>query len=224
MPSPNIWHHLETYELEVSCFDPDGLVDLAVRSVVDLEGRDVLDIGCGAGAMLPGLAAQVRSLVGVEPHAGLAALAARRTAREERISVRRGTAQRLPVADHAVDVAHARWAYFFGPGCEPGQREIARVLRRGGTAVVVDNDPTRSTFGRWFRVAYPAVDPSRVEAFWSAHGWSRVPVTTRMSFARRADLEAVLRIELDPRTAEQALAEHAGCEIDYAVNVWFRHF
>ena len=61
-----------------------------------------------------------------------------------------GAAQAIPLPDASVDVAQARWAYFFGPGCEPGLRDLARVMRRGGTAFVIDNDPTRSTFGRWF--------------------------------------------------------------------------
>ena len=52
------------------------------------------------------------------------------------------------MADHSVEMIHARWAYFFGPGCEPGLTEVARVLRPGGTAFLIDNDASRSTFGR----------------------------------------------------------------------------
>jgi hypothetical protein len=44
------------------------------------------------------------------------------------------------------------------------------------------------------------------------------------SFASRADLEAVVRIEFDPATADAVLAEHEGTEVDYAVNVWSRRF
>jgi hypothetical protein len=135
-----------------------------------------------------------------------------------------GSAVALPLPAASVDVAHARWAYFFGPGCEPGLAELRRVVRRGGTAFVIDNDATRSTFGRWFRVAYPSVDPAAVERFWSAHGWSRVSLDVDWRFDSRADLEAVVRIELDPRTAEAALAEHRGTSVDYAVNLWWRRF
>ena len=48
----------------------------------------------------------------------------------------RALAEALPVPDASVDVVHARWAYFFGPGCEPGLAELDRVVRRGGTAIV----------------------------------------------------------------------------------------
>ena len=222
MPSPNIWHHTATYELENRAFDPDGAVEAALRTVAEWRGRHVLDLGCGTGFHLPRFAAEASAVTGVEPHADLLALAARRTRRLPHVRVLAGTAQSLPLPDASVDLVHARWAYFFGPGCEPGLAEMDRVLRRGGTAFVVDNDATRSTFGRWFRRGYPEVDPVVVQRFWSTHGWERVPVATRWSFARREDLEAVVRIELERDVADAVLAEHDGLEVDYAVNVFWK--
>ena len=224
IPSPNIWDHPETYELENRSVDPDGVIEAAMRSVADWAGRDVLDIGCGTGFHLTRFAATARSVTGVEPHPPLARLASRRTAGLTSVRVLHGTAQDLPVPPRSVDVAHARWAYFFGPGCEPGLRELGRVVRRGGTAFVIDNDAGRSTFGRWFRLAYPRVDPEAVARFWSAHGWTRQPLDVEWRFASRAELEAVVRIELDPRTAESVLATHAGTTVDYAVNLFHRAF
>ena len=72
---------------------------------------------------------------------------------------RRAPPRRCRCRTRSVDVAHARWAYFFGPGCEPGLAELARVLRPGGTAFVIDNDATRSTFGGWFRRSLPHLRP-----------------------------------------------------------------
>jgi ubiquinone/menaquinone biosynthesis C-methylase UbiE len=187
-------------------------------------GRDVLDVGCGTGFHLPAFATSARTVVGVEPHHDLAALARRRTRSLEGVGVLEGTAQALPLPDDSVDVVHARWAYFFGPGSEPGLAELDRVVRRGGVAVIVDNDPTRSTFGSWFRRGYPTVDPAEVERFWSTHGWTRTPVDMGWRFGSRADLEAVVRIEFDQATADWALAAHEGVEVDYAVNVWSREF
>ena len=201
----------------------DGSLDAALRKVVDWTDRDVLDIGCGTGFHLPAFAETARSVVGVEPHAGLVRLARRRT-RGTGVRVLEGAAQALPVPDASVDVAHARWAYFFGPGCEPGLRELERVVRHGGTAVVVDNDATRSTFGAWFRLGYPQVDPTSVERFWASRGWSRTPVDVTWRFATRAQLESVVRIELDPGTADTVLAGHEGLEVDYAVNLWSKQF
>jgi ubiquinone/menaquinone biosynthesis C-methylase UbiE len=224
IPSPNIWNHPGLYELENRSVDPEGRIEAAMRERADWSGRDVLDIGCGSGFHLPRFAATARSVVGVEPHPPLVTLARRRTAKVTGVTVLHGTAQQLPVPDASVDVAHARWAYFFGPGSEPGLAELHRVVRRGGTAFVVDNDGTRSTFGRWFRLGYPQVDPVAVERFWSAHGWSRVPLDVEWRFSTREELEQVVRIELDPRTADTVLAEHEGTTVDYAVNLWWRRF
>jgi SAM-dependent methyltransferase len=195
-----------------------------MRSVADWSGRDVLDVGCGTGFHLPRFAATARSVIGVEPHPALVRLAKRRTSRLASVSVLRGTAAALPLPPASVDVVHARWAYFFGPGCEPGLAELDRVVRRGGVAFVIDNDATRSTFGRWFRLGYPSVDPEAVERFWTGRGWSRIPLLVDWRFDSRADLEAVVRIEFDPRTAEEVLAAHQGSAVDYAVNLWHRGF
>ena len=224
IPSPNIWDHPATYELENRSVDPEGRIEAAMREIADWAGRDVLDIGCGTGFHLPRFAATARSVTGVEPHAPLVSLAPRRTARSAPVSVLAGSAEKLPVPPASADVVHARWAYFFGPGCEPGLRELDRVVRRGGTACVVDNDGTRSTFGRWFRVGYPSVDPEAVQRFWSAHGWSRTPVLTEWRFEDRPSFEAVVGIEFDPATARAIVAEHEGLTVDYAVNLWWKRF
>lgn len=222
IPSPNIWNSPATYETENRAVDRDGLLEAAMREHGDWSGRRVLDLGCGTGFHLPRFATTAASVTGVEPHPSLAALARRRTRGLRNVVVLDGTAQALPLADRSVDVMHARWAYFFGPGCEPGLRELDRVMARGGTAFVIDNDATRSTFGAWFRRGYPAVGP--VDAFWTAHGWNRHPLDIAWEFDSRADLEAVVRIEFDAATAEWILAGHRGTSVDYAVDLWWKGF
>ena len=122
IPSPNIWQTPATYEIENLAVDRAGVIEAAMRSHGDWAGRDVLDIGCGTGFHLPRFAATAASVTGVEPHESLVALARRRARRNANVEVLHGTAQALPVPSASVDVAHARWAYFFGPGCEPGLR------------------------------------------------------------------------------------------------------
>jgi ubiquinone/menaquinone biosynthesis C-methylase UbiE len=222
--SPNVWDHPATYELENHAVDREGRLDSAMRTLGDWSGRVVLDLGCGSGFHLAGFASSAAQVYGVEPHPGLVRLATRRTRSLANVRVLGGTAQDVPLPDASVDVVHARWAYFFGPGCEPGLAELDRVVRRGGTAFVIDNDATRSTFGAWFRRGYPGVDPVAVERFWSARGWRRTPVDVDWRFQSRADLEAVVRIEFAPAVAEDLLAGHEGTTVDYAVNLWSKDF
>ncbi|MBI4943900.1 MAG: class I SAM-dependent methyltransferase [Actinobacteria bacterium] len=222
--SPNIWDHPEVYEIENRGVDPDGVIEAAMREVHDWAGGVVLDLGCGSGFHLPRFAATARQVVGVEPHPPLVALARRRTRALRHVEVRAGSAQRVPLPDRSVDVVHARWAYFFGPGCEPGLRELGRVVRRGGTAFVIDNDATRSTFGGWFRRALPTYDPAAVERFWAFQGWTRRSLDIRWEHATRADFEAVVRIEFAPEHADRILAEHPGTGVDYAVNLLHRTY
>lgn len=227
IPSPNIWYYPEAYERENEGFDPDGVVESAMRGIRDWAGGVVLDIGCGAGFHLPRFAETASAVIGVEPYPPLVTIARRRGARSAsraRIDVRQGTAQALPVPDAAVDVLHARWAYFFGPGCEPGLGELGRVARRGAVAFVIDNDATRSTFGQWFRRSLPTYDPEKVMRFWSAQGFTRLALKTCWRQPSRERFEEVVRIEFAPELADALLASHTGCEVDYAVNLFWRAY
>jgi ubiquinone/menaquinone biosynthesis C-methylase UbiE len=214
IPSPNIWNTPQVYEVENRAVDPDGVADAAMRAIRPWAGATVLDIGCGTGFHLPAFAAEAAQVVGVEPHRSLARQAARRCSGLANVTVRTATAQDLPLPDASVDVAVARWAYFFGPGCEPGLRELSRVVRRGGAAFVIDLAP-RGDFGRYFLKTVPSYSPREVAEFWSRQGWQQQDLDLVMRFESRADLEAVLRIEFTPGVAAEAIEETPGLEIAY---------
>ena len=223
--SPNIWDTPDVYELENLASDRAGVIDTTIDALHRLAGADVLDLGCGSGFHLPLLAARGARVVGVEPHLPLVERAhTRLAAGGSTASVVAGDAEAIPLRDNSIDIAHARWAYFFGAGCEPGLAELARVMRRGGVACLVDNDATRSTFGGWFRRAYPAYDPVAVQRFWDRQGFTTERLTIHWTFERRADLEAVTRIELPPGAAAEVLAGHDGLIVDYAVALRWKRF
>ena len=226
--SPNIWNSPEIYELENRALDRAGLIDatmLALAGRSDWTGATVLDIGCGAGFHLPRLAESAEAVIGVEPHAPLVALAQDRTAGLDNVSVRLASAQATGLPSESVDVATARWAYFFGPGCEPGLVELTRIMRPGGLAFFVDVDATRSTFGAWFRGSLPDYDPAAVERFWRRQGWVQERLEVAWEVSTRSDFEAVVRLEFAPTYAGRILAEDPDrTGVDYAVNLWWRRF
>ncbi len=226
-PSPNIWRHPQLYELENQALAADGSLQAVVEDIVLAQPDPlVVDLGCGSGFHLPRLATLARAVVGLEPHAPLAA-AARARVRDaglRNVAVIGGLSQQIPLADDSVDVAHARWAYFFGPGCEPGLAELARVIRPGGRAVVIDHDASTSTFGQWFRREWPAYDPAAIERFWRRHGWSAQRVSVTWQLPSRPEFEAVVGIEFSPAIAADLVAQCPGTKLDHALLVWHKEF
>ncbi|MEU8412044.1 class I SAM-dependent methyltransferase [Amycolatopsis japonica] len=207
LPSPNIWYYQKAYEVENRAQDVDDEIWRVLAGARDWSGADVLDIGCGDGFHLPRFAATARSVVGVEPHEPLVRDARNRVERLANVEVRQGRAQRLPLPDAAFDVVHARTAYFFGPGCEPGLREAERVLRPGGLMMIVDLDVTSEPYGRWMRLDLPHYDPPGVEKFFARQGFDCHKVMTRWLFEDAAAMEAVLKIEFSAPVAAKAIAE-----------------
>ena len=211
IPSPNIWHWPEVYEWENRAQDVHGAVWAALREAVPWEGRDVLDVGCGDGFHLP-LFTGAASVTGVEPYAPLVARARDRL-RDPKIRVLQAGAAALPLPSASVDLVHARTAYFFGKGCEPGLAEAQRVLRPGGALAIVDLDVTVPPYGNWMRADLPRYAPAAVEAFFAGRGFSLRRIPTVWRFPDRATRDAVLRIEFSRDVAERAIAATAGLEI-----------
>jgi SAM-dependent methyltransferase len=210
-PAPNIRDHTDVYELENEALDPDGLVLDAMRRLAPWAGRRLVDLGCGTGFWLPRYAGEAASVVGIEPEPRLRRLAERRVGGVAGVTVLAGSAESIPLPDESVDVVHARFAYFFGPGAERGVTEALRVLRPGGALVMVDNDFGRGEFAELLAagpVATGALDPSATARWWSARGAVRVDVMSEWRFRRPADLAAVLRIEFPRRIADEWLRRH----------------
>lgn len=210
VPSPNIWHWPEVYEVENQAQDVGGEVWRVLTEAGGWAGGDVLDLGCGDGFHLPRFAATARRVVGVEPYEPLVRRAVARVAGLSTVEVRQGSAQRIPLPDRSFDLVHARTAYFFGPGCQPGLREADRVLRPGGLLAVVDLDATVPPYGDWLRADLPNYRPAEIDAFFAAEGFRCERVRTQWRFAERSDLAAVLKIEFSERVATHAIRSVAG--------------
>ena len=88
-----------------------------------------------------------------------------------------------------------------------------RVLRPGGTLVVVGNDLRAGEFAELLRAAEGALVPAggeETDAWWAARGADRITVRSMWRFTSRADLEAVLRMEFPLKVADPWLAARPG--------------
>jgi SAM-dependent methyltransferase len=210
-PAPNIRDAPDLYELENAALDPDGHVLERMRAEADWTGRTIVDLGCGTGFWLTRYLPAAREVIGVEPDPELRASAVDRVDGVECLRVVAGSAEHLPLDDGSVDVVPARFAYFFGPGAEPGLAEVGRVLAPGGALVAVDNDHGAGEFAEILDVASDAFASrhgASVDAWWAQRGATRHPVLSQWRFQRRADLEAVLRNEFRDGAADGWLAAH----------------
>ena len=222
VPSPNIWNWPDIYEVENRAQDATGALWAALHAECPWDGLDVLDVGCGDGFHLPRFAETARSVVGIEPFDALVARARRRVAGLPPVDVLAGQAERLPVPDGSVDLVHARTAYFFGPGCEPGLAEAERVLRPGGAIAIVDLDGARPPYGDWMRADLPRYRPAKVERFFAKQGFSLRRVATVWRFETRADLESVLAIEFSAPVAARSIAATVGLTVPVGYRVHLR--
>jgi SAM-dependent methyltransferase len=204
--APNQGARPDLYEIENRAIDPDGLVLDAMRRLAPWAGKTLVDLGCGSGYWLPGYADEAAEVIGVEPDPELLPLAA---ARDARARVLPGSAEHIPLADASVDVVHARFAYFWPPHCEAGRTEVLRVLKPGGSLIVVDNDQRAGDFAGLLRARYYSV-PDAVDAWWAERGASRTEVMSQWRFGSRGDFEDVLRLEFPGEVADGWLASHPG--------------
>lgn len=206
VPAPNQLE-IELYEVENDAFDRRELVLETMRTIAPWAGRTLLDLGCGTGYWFRHYA-DAAELIGVEPDGRLLHAAEERPADA---TVVQGSAEHIPLPDASVDVVHARFAYFFPPGCEAGLAEVMRVLRPGGTLVVVDNDLRHGEFAGLVVASPWAAGQGRAattDEWWSGRGATRREVMSEWTFDTRADLEAVLRLELPADLVEPWLDEH----------------
>jgi ubiquinone/menaquinone biosynthesis C-methylase UbiE len=112
-------------------------------SYVSIKPRDtILDVGCGGGktvSKLAGIANQGR-VYGLDYSDVSVAMARRRNAGwidKGRVEIREGTVSELPFANEMFEFVTAVETHFWWPDLTVGLREVLRVLKTGGTVVLV---------------------------------------------------------------------------------------
>jgi ubiquinone/menaquinone biosynthesis C-methylase UbiE len=102
-------------------------------------GKQVLDLCCGTGAYVSRLLGQVGSIVGLDfSRTMLNALAVQLRGHEcaDRVRLVEGDATALPFARGSFDTVFSMASLYHVPHAERAIKEVARVLRPGGIAVL----------------------------------------------------------------------------------------
>lgn len=121
----------------------DRAAHLAVATVGD--PIRVLDVGCGTGYLLRVLARRyphAKLLAGIDAAPEMVGVATN-LARDPRISVSHGVAEKIEYPDRFFDLVVSTTSFDHWSDQPAGLRECARVLRPGGSLVLVDQ------FSRW---------------------------------------------------------------------------
>jgi len=113
-------------------------------------GDAVLDVACGTGILARTAAKRVSSsgrVVGVDPNLGMLMVAERL---DDAIDWRPGTAEELPVDDHAFDRVVSQFGMMFFPDRERAVQEMMRALAPGGRFAIAVWDSLERTpaYGR----------------------------------------------------------------------------
>lgn len=164
-----------------TCTDLDVL-----ERVVAPAGKDVVDVGCGAGALVRALTARGARVVGVEiSPAQLAAAVAADDGAGARYAVGRGEA--LPLGDASVDVVVFMRTLHHVPVDEmlAALAQARRVVREGGAVYVVEPLPE----GDFFDLVSLVEDEREV----------RARAQAALEDCARAGLQRTVTVEYDVR-------------------------
>lgn len=160
---------------------PLGILTEAIeqRLILDLmgelNGRRVLDAGCGDGALVCAAASRGAHATGLDPDAAMLAAARSRLAEASfRASFVEGRIEQLPFRGASFDVVAAVTVLCLVPNAAAAVGEMARVLRPGGRLVIGE-------LGRWS--AWAAIRRVR--------GWRGSPIWRKARFRGAAELSAL---------------------------------
>ena len=216
------------YEHWNECTDPDYLLEKLMWEIAPIEGKMVLDVGAGSGFQTVRYASKAFRVFAAEPDPRMLRQIYLRLAKNDlaNVSVMAASAEEITLPSDSIDVAYARFAYFYGTDESlPGLREIQRILKPGGHFFVIDTNPDQGQFGKMARQIYPEIyTPTYVEEradFYKEHGFERFEVDTVIRAPNRDILGDILKLDFAEHY-EEVLPTVEGNEISYSLSVY--HF
>lgn len=215
----------ETYEFENLAADPECLIEREMERHAPFRGSIMLDIGAGSGFHALTFAQQAAHVYAVEPAPGmLAQFRSRFTAHPRaNVSLLAANAERIPLIDDSIDIAHARFAYFFGSGnCNPGIVEAKRLLKPGGHFFIIDNYLCRGDFAGFLQMAYgqDACLQQQNDEFYRSRGFEASIIDSCWRTSSREVLRRIIAMEFPQTCVDPIMQQIDGTEISYSYSVY----
>jgi len=141
-----------------------SLTDWGLEHVRIEPSFTMLDVGCGGGRTIHVLAARAPNgrVYGID-YSEASVEASRETNQSAvaagRVEIQQGSVSKLPFADAMFDLVTAVETHYYWPDLPNDAREIARVLKPGGTLVVI----AEAYKGRWGWLFQLAMLPMRAK-------------------------------------------------------------
>jgi SAM-dependent methyltransferase len=161
---PNLWGAGDAYERYMGRWSR-GIAPVFVRWLDPTAGARWADIGCGTGVVTSAVlaACEPSEVLGVDSSDVFLGAAAANFV-DPRVSFRQGDAQALAESDNSFDMAVSGLVLNFLPDKDAAIREMARIVRPGGTVAlyVWDYAGHMQVMRRFFDVA-TALDPKASE-------------------------------------------------------------
>jgi ArsR family transcriptional regulator len=135
----------------------------------------VADLACGTGQATAELARCVKQVIAVDNSAAMLKAARRRTADFSNVDLRRGDLEALPIDDGQCDAVLVLLALTYVQTPEIVVREMRRILKPGGRAVIVDvQTHDREDFRVEMGQARRGLEPSELETMMAAAGFAAI--------------------------------------------------
>jgi SAM-dependent methyltransferase len=124
----------------------------------------VADLGCGTAHLATEIAPRVARVIAVDNSPAMLKAARKRTAHLPNVDLRQGELDALPIDDHSCDAALLVLVLTYAPEPAGVLREMCRILKPGGKAVLVDLLPhDRDDFRRQMEQQHPGFAPAELQ-------------------------------------------------------------
>ncbi len=135
----------------------------------------IADLGCGTGQLVADLSPCVKQVIGIDNSSAMLKAARRRTRGLKNVELREGELAALPIRDGACDAAILALVLTYIPDPAAVLREMRRILKPGGKAVIIDllrHD--RDDFRREMEQVHPGFGVKAVMDYLKGAGFAEV--------------------------------------------------